>query len=116
MKKESFVRIINAIDAQYSKDKENAKLLEKVFPDSTIIPSYCDELINSVVDALKSEMNDKKDSWIDYYIYELDFGRENDRLKAYDKYGKELPISTPEDLYDLLENNNRQKYEKRNKI
>ena len=116
MKKESFVRIINAIDAQYSKDKENAKLLEKVFTDSTIIPSYCDELTNSIIAALKSEMNDKKDSWIDYYIYELDFGRENDRLKANDKYGKELPLSTPENLYDLLENNNRQKDEKTNKI
>lgn len=114
MKKESFVRIINAIDAQYSKGKENAKLLEKVFPDSTIIPSYCDELINSVVAALKSEMSDKKDSWIDYYMYELEFGRENGRLKVHDKNGVEIPLSTPEDLYDLIKNNNIQKDEKRN--
>lgn len=116
MKKESFVRIINAIDAQYSKDKENAKLLEKVFPDSTIIPSYCDKLTNAIIEALKSEISDEEDSWIDYYMYELDFGRESDRLKAYDKDGKELPLSTPEDLYDLIENNNRQKDEKRNKV
>lgn len=116
MKKETFVSIINAIDAQYAKDKENAKLLEKVFPDSTIIPSYCDELINTIIEALISEMSDEEEEWIDYYMYELDFGRENDRLKAYDKNGVEILLSKPEDLYDLIENNNRQKDEKRNKI
>lgn len=103
MKKETFVRVINAIDAQYSRDKEHAKKLEEIFPDSTIMPSYSEELIGAIVDALKVEMCDS--DWIDYYMYELDFGRKNKQLKAYDENGVEMPLSTPEDLYDLLENN-----------
>lgn len=67
------------------------------------MPSYSEELIGAIVDALKVEMCDS--SWIDYYMYELDFGRKNEQLKAYDENGVEMPLSTPEDLYDLLENN-----------
>ena len=101
MKKETFVSIINAIDEQYANHKKNEKLLETVFPDSTIIIS--DELIGVIVDALKSEMVDSE--WIDYYMYELNFGRKNGQLKVYDENRVEIPLSTPEDLYDLLVNN-----------
>ena len=100
MKKETFVSIINAIEKQKEKDRKTPKIIEVV----TAL----------IIDALKTEMCDS--DWIDYYMYKLDFGRKDVKLKAYDENGVEIPLSTPEDLYDLLEKNNRHKDEKRNKI
>jgi len=41
-------------------------------------------------------------SWIEYYCFELDFGKENYRLKVYDKDKNEIPLATAEDLYNIL--------------
>ena len=40
-------------------------------------------------------------SWIEYYCFELDFGKENYRLKVYDKDKNEIPLATAEDLYNI---------------
>ena len=51
----------------------------------------------------EEEFKDKSEhSWIEYYCYELDFGAENWRLKAYDENKKEIPLSNAEQLYNLL--------------
>lgn len=40
--------------------------------------------------------------WIDYYIYELDFGAEYTDKSCTYKNGDVIDISTPEALYDFL--------------
>lgn len=103
MKKETFISAIEAIEKQCQHDKECAETLSKVFSES-----YASELmynnkylLDALVDVLKDSMNDTS-NWIEYYLYELDFGKENWRLKVNDKDGKEIPLRTPEDLYNLL--------------
>jgi hypothetical protein len=64
-------------------------------------------LHEAIVEALKREMDDTETdaegaSWTDYFIYELDYGRKNDDLKAYRSDGSEIPLSTPADLYRFL--------------
>ena len=39
--------------------------------------------------------------WISYYCWEKDFGRD-DKLKVFDEDGKEIPLTSSEDLYNLL--------------
>ena len=43
-------------------------------------------------------------SWIEYFLWELNFGEENYRLKVYDENKKEIPMSTAAELYDFLNN------------
>jgi hypothetical protein len=49
-------------------------------------------------------MNDLTDSWIKYFLWELDFGKENYRLKV-TQDGKEIKMSSAGELYELLINN-----------
>lgn len=50
---------------------------------------------------LKDAMDDQA-GWIDHWIYELDFGKNSERLVAKDKYDEVIPLKTINDLYDLL--------------
>ena len=93
------------MDHQYKLDISNAELLTKVFKDSHSANLLPDNhyLTNILIRILQEEFKDKTaHSWIEYYCYELDFGRENWRLKARDENKKEIPLSNPEQLYNLL--------------
>ena len=64
-------------------------------------------LHEAIVEALKREMDDTETdaygaSWMDYFIYELDYGRKNNDLKAYNADGSEIPLATAADLYRFL--------------
>ena len=105
MKKQTFIDCINALEKQARQDTTNSELLSKVFKDSrsaNLIPDN-HYLTNILVRILQEEFKDKTaHSWIEYYCYELDFGRENWRLKAYNENKNEIPLSNPEQLYNLL--------------
>ena len=109
MNKELFIEAIDAIQKQVALDIEVSKHLGKAFPDAfeaNLLPKN-HFLQNALLHVLQVEMNDLQlcehgQSWIEYYCYELDFGRENWRLKAHDENKKEIPLSNPEQLYNLL--------------
>lgn len=108
MEKQTFIDCINALEKQTRQDIANSELLAKVFKDSHSANLLPDNhyLTNILIRILQEEFKDKTaHSWIEYYCYELDFGRENWRLKAYDKNKKEIPLSDPEQLYNLLISN-----------
>ena len=46
-------------------------------------------------------MNDKETEWIDYYLWEKDYGRDN-QLEVTEKDGTPIPLTTAEDLWNLL--------------
>jgi len=46
-------------------------------------------------------MNDKSE-WISYWLYELDCGKEAEKLKVTDKNGKTIPMKTISNLYDCI--------------
>jgi hypothetical protein len=111
MNKELFIECIDAIQKQINLDKEIAGHLSKAFPDAfeaNLLPKN-HFLSNALIHVLQHEMNDLTlcdlgQSWIEYFLWELDFGKENWRLKVTDK-GKEIPMSTAEELYDFLKHN-----------
>lgn len=105
MEKKTFIKTINAIKKQMDYDLKFSKFLSNAFPDAheaTLLPKN-NHLQNALIELLQIEFNDNHaHSWIEYFLWELDFGKENYRLKAYDKDKKEIPLKTPSDLYDLL--------------
>lgn len=65
---------------------------------------FCDPESRDVLcDIIIEAMNDTETDWINYYIYELDWGEKNDELKVYEEDGKtEIPLKTLDDLYNIL--------------
>ena len=59
---------------------------------------------NSVVFLLKRIMNDHYE-YIDYFIYELDYGRKYESGMITDENGQDIDIHTPELLYDVISSN-----------
>lgn len=103
--KEVFVETISKIKQQYEWDKDCSEKLKSVFPNAFKANlMYENHLVmNQIVKLLQVAFNDNHEhSWIEYFLWELNFGEENYRLKATDKDGKNIPLSTAGELYDLL--------------
>ena len=58
---------------------------------------------STVVFLLKKMMHDKYDN-IEYFLYELDYGRKYESGMITDEQGKDIDIHTPELLYDYILN------------
>jgi len=56
---------------------------------------------NLFINTLKEAINDKHDN-IDYWIYDLNFGKNAKPNSITNKNGKEIPIKTLDNLYDLI--------------
>jgi len=107
LKKQTFVEAINAIDKLHKKNMDFAEKISKCFPNSrsTDFLSDNDFVTNALITILQELFNDKNaHSWIEYFLWELDFGRENWRLKATDENKKEIPLSNAGQLFDFLNN------------
>lgn len=76
-------------------------------------PLVCDtRLEDALVRELEKEFEDE-DSWVSYYIYELEFGsKEWAGNCGTTQDGKNICLKTPEDLYDFLIDNIREKRSK----
>ena len=59
---------------------------------------------STVVFLLKKMMYDKYD-YIEYFIYELDYGREYEIGMVEDEHGQDIDIHTSDLLYDFLAQN-----------
>jgi hypothetical protein len=103
MTKELFTKSINAIEKQHRLDLEIARNLAKVFTDAgsaNLLPNN-HFLQNALMELLQVEMkDDHKDSWIEHYCWELDFGKKK-HLKI-TQHGKPVKMNNASDLYDFL--------------
>jgi len=111
MEKELFIRSVEALQKQIQYDISVSKLLGAAFPEShsaNLLPKN-HWLQNALLEVLQVAMNDTENCpmgqrWLMYYCWELDFGQENYRLKVTDKDGKNIPMSTPAELWEFLKN------------
>ena len=74
-----------------------------VFPADHIICGYNNDVLEEALIAmLKQTMDDdNRHSWIDYYIYELDFGK-SWKESSVTIDNKPIKLKTVDDLWDLL--------------
>lgn len=75
--------------------------LENFNPDfPTYFPSD-DEMETRLVESLERELEDEC-HWLYYFIYDLDFGRQED-IAIWDKDDKPIPLHTVQELWNLIE-------------
>ncbi|MBE5936080.1 MAG: hypothetical protein E7262_09860 [Lachnospiraceae bacterium] len=108
LSKKEFVQAINRlkaasdlreqVDELFHNSREN---IENDFCNAAALQISHESL---VVFLLKRIMNDKHED-IDYFIYELDYGRKYEDGMIKDRYGQNIDIHTPELLYDFILNN-----------
>lgn len=61
---------------------------------------------STVLRLLHLILNDAdKDKWIEYFCFELDFGKKWEPGMITEKDGTEIILKTPEDLYEVLQKN-----------
>ena len=101
MSKESFCRVMDNYKSMFSFTDEMNELFDKYKADGNIYPPLC---TSTVIDLLEFIFNDK-DQWINYWIFELDFGKNYEDGYVKDEHGEVIPLKTTEDLYDLLVRN-----------
>lgn len=87
--------LVDKVDELFNKSREN---IENDFANGASLQISHE---STVVKLLKIIMNDQND-WIDYFIYELDYGREYEAGMILDEDGKDIEISSGEKLYDYI--------------
>lgn len=108
MTRQLFIEIMEALQKQVELDIEVSKYLGKAFPDAfsaTLLPQN-GLLQNALVKLIEVSMNDtKKDefgyTWITYFMWCLDFGKEAYRLKVKHNH-TEYVLSDAGRLYDFI--------------
>ena len=100
--KELFVESIKMIQKQHEVDSECSMAFEKLLPNDYVSGYDNSSLYKQLIKLLQVlTKDDEQNSWIDYYIWELDFGKKyKDGHVILDKVHYDL--ITPEDLYELL--------------
>ena len=96
--RESFTKALNFIQEQWEFTRKINALFTEAFEDSVFYPHFKYEAV--LVKVLTEAMQDKGE-WIDYFIYELNMGKEY-QPGSVTVDGEDVKLATIDDLYDLL--------------
>jgi hypothetical protein len=100
--KSYFNHILNTLKEQKEHDSKCSDAFRVILPNDFVTCYDNHLLFNTLTDILKKAMNDEgKDSWIEYYMWELDFGKNWEEFKVTIN-GRSFKLETPDDLWDLL--------------
>jgi hypothetical protein len=101
--RDQFTDALQSIQDQIEKDRDNAKLLQMVFHESTIMAYDNSTVLGWFVKLLSTLMGEPNTEWIDWYLWECAFCPTGTKVGIAVHGGKEYKIETPSDLYDFLE-------------
>jgi len=96
-----FIATIDAIQTQFEKDDRADQLLSEIFTDHSGFYDYSPVLL-ALENILKEDFGDQEESWIEYFIYDLDFGKKWTKNSVKDKNGNFIKMRTANELYDFL--------------
>lgn len=102
MTKELFIETIAEIEKQKIHDRKCSDAFQVILPHDYVSGYDNGYVREQLIKLLKIATNDNhKDSWIEYFIWELDFGRlyKEGCVKILDK---NFTLKTASDLWDLL--------------
>lgn len=99
MKYKHFKQLLESIKETNDREEAFNKALDP-FNDSYNIFCFSSKLQSSVMKYLKDVFEDEG-TWIDYWVYELDFGTRTDLGASY-KDGTPIKLNTMKDLYKFL--------------
>ena len=99
--KDLFMKTIDAIEKQHEHDCKCSEAFKVILPND-FISNYDNYLLqNQLVEILQIAMNDHHLSWIEHYMWELDFGRSWEKGNV-TVGGKDFPLQNVHDLWALL--------------
>ena len=99
--KKQFIESIKALEAQHRHDSKCSDAFKVILPEDYITSYKNSFLHNQLVNLIEKLTNDRM-GWIDYYIYELDYGKEYEDGMVKNKDGNNISLKTPTDLWNLL--------------
>lgn len=101
--REFFIETINQLEKQYNHDTKCSEAFRVILPND-FISNYNNHFItNQLVKVIKIAMNDNhKESWIEYFMYELEFGKHYKEGCATLKDGTNIDLSNAGSLWDFL--------------
>lgn len=104
MKKKLFIESIEKLKEQSEHDRKCTNAFEIVFPDDWITGYDNSFITNQIIKILQITFKDKS-KWVEYFIYDLNFGKDYKPGMVTEKDGENIELSTSENLYDLLISN-----------
>lgn len=101
--KDKFIEIINNLEKQYEHDRKCSDAFSIILPNDYISLYDNGLLFSTIIDFLKEAFDDNiSNSNIEYYIYELNFGKEEMSATAVTIDDKTFSLTNAEGLYNLL--------------
>lgn len=98
--RELFKEVVEEIQKSYDYQEGLNRFFEKNNVDGYIYQPDC---MCAAIKLLHSIFNkEDKDEWINYFCFELNFGRKYKEGLVSDKDGKNIPLETIDNLYNLL--------------
>ncbi len=98
MNKKQFITVLKELKELEKKIGDVDLALKKLSPEFNGF--YLDGVSFLIVNTLAIAVGDK-DKWIDYWIWELDWGK-NAKKDSVQVQGNPVPIKTMSDLYNLI--------------
>ncbi len=102
MNKDKFLECIDLIQKQIQKDDKCADAFG-ILTDQNRIWYDNGSIFEAALIALETQMQDESE-WIRYWVWELDCGKEY-KPGTVTEENKNIPLRTPEDLWNLLNKN-----------
>lgn len=105
LSKELFIETIEAIKKQYEHDINCSQIISKVYSNGFEANLMYENhyIMNQLIKLLQVAFNDETEySMIEYFLWELDFGKKNNELSAYRADKSKIDLSNAGKLYDYL--------------
>lgn len=103
MEKNVFVKVINQMEELHREEEEFNDTLRKI--DRDFGGGYIHSKSLSLLSGLLKELLSDEYDYIEFYMWELDFGKAYKDGVLTEDDGTPIPLRTPEELYDLITNN-----------
>lgn len=98
-----FVETIKCLKKQWAHDDKATQALEKIFDAGSFSGYKTHYVTNQLIKILQVAMNDDNaDSWIEYFVFDLDFGKKYTVGCANNKDGSNIDLSHAGKLWDFL--------------
>lgn len=107
MSKELFLEVMSSIKQQAEIDNKCSEAFQTILSNDHVTSYNNSLLLNMLIKLLKIYCNDYEDSdksWIEYFIWELDFGKKYKEGWVVKENNINIDMSTEEKLYDFLKN------------
>ena len=100
LSKEEFVKVINELQRLDEQQDKLCDVMNEMNPDFSVYFYPLSRPIEIVISLLNKMFNQDVDSVIDYYAFELDWGK--NEMGIYEDNGVEYHLTDAEKLYDYL--------------